>query len=541
MSRPFPSLPGTQRAENENLLYRVGGSVISLVLVLWLSLLGDLHQHREKTRQTSSRELEALAAATADRFEANLIAADVGLAYLADLWRRSDRRIFAQLVEDYLQSPTAYATGTVCVVDPKGKVLYYSDKLAGPATESCRMDDKAQAELMAPPPMPPKVADYFSISPAWLPTGQSDGVRMGRPLTPEKGVASRWITMTISGEALRQSLGISSLPLGIGVVLVTGENRLLWHSAAGGGKAGVGRETRLESSHQLVSVDAPLAHYPVSAVASRAAVDVFSSSELLQRRYYALGMLVSIVLVLGGTWLYSLLKRQNTLAMALENARGEQLLPTENPEASRIAREIHDDLGQKLMVLRMDVAMLACKADEEPPSVLVRALADLKAQVDGAIASVRTIVRGLQPAEINTSLIPAVNALIDVFRNTFDITIDFNRNFSEVRAFDAAYELTAFRMIQESFSNVVRHAQATHIRLNLEISEGQLKIRVQDNGVGFSFDKKKIALRSIEERATLAGGKVFITNMQEGGACVEIYLPLGAKQNQLSTMDEVLT
>lgn len=539
MSRSYPSSV-TQPAGDETLRYRVAGVIVFLLLVLWLSLLGDLYLQREKERQASVRELEALAAITADRLEASLVAADVGLAYLADLWRRGNELIFARLVEDYLQSPAPYARGALCIVEGKGKILFYSEKEMDARADNCLIDDKAQTELSTRR-MPHASEDKFSISPAWLPAWQSGGVRIGRSLDSEKDGVARWITMTISGDELRQSLAISTIPPEVAVVLATNDDRLFWRSASDRTEAKPRTTTDLKSDPPSLSAEAQLTHYPVRAVVSRALIDVFSASNLLQRRYYAFGALTSIILMLGGGWLYYILKRQRALARQMQNVRGERLLYTENPQASRIAREIHDDLGQKLMVLRMDVAMLARRVGEESPAILVHTLADLKAQVDSAIDSARAIVRDLLPVEMNTSLIPAVRGLVDVFRNTFDITIDFNSNFSEETSFDAAFELTAFRIIQESFSNVIRHAKATHISLNLEITGGQMKIKVQDDGVGFSIDKKRIALGSIGERAILAGGKVFTTNRQEGGACVEVLLPLAVSQINQTTIHEALT
>ena len=141
-------------------------------------------------------------------------------------------------------------------------------------------------------------------------------------------------------------------------------------------------------------------------LATMAAVE--ESVNLMARRHYAFGALVSLFVLVCAGWLYALCKRQRVVENRLHTLQREHLKNTDNDGESRIAREIHDDLGQKLVVMRMDITLLVRAAQPNSSAQIVEALDDLKNQVDGAIGSVRAIVDHRAPPELAVGFVHAV-------------------------------------------------------------------------------------------------------------------------------------
>ncbi|MCK9504265.1 MAG: histidine kinase [Porticoccaceae bacterium] len=274
-------------------------------------------------------------------------------------------------------------------------------------------------------------------------------------------------------------------------------------------------------------------------LATMAAVE--ESVNLMARRHYAFGALVSLFVLVCAGWLYALCKRQRVVENRLHALQREHLKRADSDGESRIAREIHDDLGQKLTVMRMDIAMLVRTVQNEPAAQLVEALDDLKNQVDGAIGSVRAIVDHRAPPELAAGFVPAVKQLVAVFRDSFSILIHFNCYLSDDFALEKGIETTAFRVIQESLANVIHHARASEVTLDLGIQNNNLIVRIEDDGIGFPKGDTRTVLRSLRERIATARGWIYISNMHSGGACVEVSLPLRSGNPHLSTRHEALT
>jgi signal transduction histidine kinase len=197
-------------------------------------------------------------------------------------------------------------------------------------------------------------------------------------------------------------------------------------------------------------------------------------------------------------------------------------------ERKRIAREIHDDLGQNLLALRIEADMLMSRTSARHPRLHARARSTLS-QIDATIKSVRQIINDLRPNVLDLGLVAAVEWQIVEFRR---------RNEIECELIDDTHELTVpdhcatafFRILQESLSNIVRHAHATKVQVTLRTHAGQLAMTVHDNGVGLHADNRSKAgsfgLVGIEERVSILDGTFAISGMPNEGTTVRVSVPL---------------
>ena len=198
-------------------------------------------------------------------------------------------------------------------------------------------------------------------------------------------------------------------------------------------------------------------------------------------------------------------------------------------EKRRVARELHDDLAQALTGVKMDVAWLKQQL-AAPPRSLSDKLNDMEALLDGAVAATRRISSDLRPMMLDDlGLVPATEWLVQSFSERTGIPCRFALANPELELRDP-HATTVFRIVQEALTNVTKHARASHVEVTLEERNGELVVRVRDDGVGFSLqDSRKphsYGLVGLRERAYLLGGQVEIESGPGAGTRIEARLPL---------------
>ncbi len=199
-------------------------------------------------------------------------------------------------------------------------------------------------------------------------------------------------------------------------------------------------------------------------------------------------------------------------------------------ERKRIAREIHDDLGQNLLALRIEADMLATRTRDRHPRLHERARSTLS-QIDATIKSVRQIINDLRPNVLDLGLTAAVEWQIAEFRRRTGIACELLADSTEVTLSDHA-ATAFFRILQESLSNIVRHAHATNVRVELKSGARQLSMTVVDNGIGLGERERgkagSFGLVGIEERISILGGAFSISSTDGEGTTVCVSVPLEA-------------
>jgi signal transduction histidine kinase len=172
-----------------------------------------------------------------------------------------------------------------------------------------------------------------------------------------------------------------------------------------------------------------------------------------------------------------------------------QVLHAQDEERRRISRELHDDLGQTLVAAKM----IADSITGHSPSP--DAIAQLNATLEGSVSSVRTMSYLLHPPLLDEiGLTSAAEWLIDGLAKRSNLSVNLTIT-GEKRRLPAGVELTLYRIMQESLTNIQRHARSAKADILLNFERDRVTLRVRDHGVGISADK----LRELEERSTSAG------------------------------------
>lgn len=197
-------------------------------------------------------------------------------------------------------------------------------------------------------------------------------------------------------------------------------------------------------------------------------------------------------------------------------------------ERKRIAREIHDELGQNLLALRFDVAALHERTSERHP-LLKQRVADALGYIDTTMKSMRSIVNNLRPPVLDLGLQVAIEWQARQFQARSRISCELSVD-DDGTAVPEEQAVAVFRILQESLNNIGRHARATAVRVELKIDREQLTMAIRDNGVGiFPGDRRKahrFGLVGIEERITLLSGKLSIDSVPGHGTLLRISMPM---------------
>jgi signal transduction histidine kinase len=203
------------------------------------------------------------------------------------------------------------------------------------------------------------------------------------------------------------------------------------------------------------------------------------------------------------------------------------LISVREEERAHIAREIHDELGQVLTGIKMEVGWLAKRLKE--PSLLEKT-DSMSRLIDSTVQTVRKIATGLRPEMLDDmGLIAAVGWQAKDFQKRTGIRCRTKLP-PEGTKLDLDVSTTAFRIFQEILTNVARHSRATRVDIDLTVTEELLKLEVADNGVGIPNSdlngRKSLGLLGMQERALLFGGEVRITGTPGHGTSVSVQIPI---------------
>lgn len=198
-------------------------------------------------------------------------------------------------------------------------------------------------------------------------------------------------------------------------------------------------------------------------------------------------------------------------------------------ERGRIARDIHDDLGQTLLALRIDVSLLQVATNGIHPAIHDK-LGHIAGTLDHAMRSLRALINDLRPLALGEGLRCAMERQVREFSRLSGITHDFRADECAFEAGQrtATLDVVLYRVLQESLSNVARHSHASHVQVRLFCEDDRLTLRVQDNGVGMEPDPVNYGcgLAGIRERISAAGGDLLIESGPNAGTLLSLSLPL---------------
>jgi len=219
----------------------------------------------------------------------------------------------------------------------------------------------------------------------------------------------------------------------------------------------------------------------------------------------------------------------------LEQSRAQiQLLSIHNArsleqERTRVSRELHDEMAQQLAALRMEVSLLRRFSGAAPPGEELP-VQPLVARVDAIIRSIRELVTQLRPPALDGGLCAAIEWMSARFEQQSGIPCRLE--LQECAAFaDQDAATMAFRVVQESLTNVRRHAGATAVRIVLATQAGISRLEIIDDGVGFEPGQRQAGygLLGMQERVTALGGRLEITSAPGRGTVVRVTIDASAQ------------
>lgn len=198
-------------------------------------------------------------------------------------------------------------------------------------------------------------------------------------------------------------------------------------------------------------------------------------------------------------------------------------------ERTTIAREIHDELGQQLTALKMDLAHLR-KLSFNKDDASISKLDEAISNVDNTIKSVRKIATHLRPAIIDDlGLIAAMEWQAQDFEKRTLIKTEFIDNTGDIKI-SGPSAIAIFRIFQESLTNIARHAMAKQVNITINYEEGMFTLLVADDGIGFDEkeirQKKSLGLLGIKERVLLLQGNYTIESKPQNGTVVKVSIPI---------------
>jgi signal transduction histidine kinase len=207
------------------------------------------------------------------------------------------------------------------------------------------------------------------------------------------------------------------------------------------------------------------------------------------------------------------------------------VLAAQEEERTRLARELHDSIGQSLTAIIMTAGAIE---NSLPPGFFnaKAKLTSLRGIAAQALQDLRNLIYDLRPEALGSlGLIPALRSQVEKYLESAGIKVELKA--VGIRdGLPAEMEIAIFRVIQEAITNIARHAQATEVDILVSKKAGRLIVRIEDDGVG--FDPNQVmngnlpawGLRGMQERVTLLGGEFYLGSKPGSGTLVLAEVPL---------------
>jgi signal transduction histidine kinase len=214
------------------------------------------------------------------------------------------------------------------------------------------------------------------------------------------------------------------------------------------------------------------------------------------------------------------------------------LLNAQEEERRRISRELHDETGQALMVLRFQLEMLAGEAHSREERTQLQESLDL---LDRPIEGLRRTIARLSPRVLEElGLVGAIRREVRLLtaHTAIEPRLDLP---SEMAPLDHDLEVALYRSVQEALHNVAKHSQAKHVSMRLAVAAGRLSLVIEDDGIGFSVRAAKhrgFGLTGMRERVAALGGSVKVRSQKEKGTQIRIVFSLPEHRRHARAADD---
>jgi signal transduction histidine kinase len=213
------------------------------------------------------------------------------------------------------------------------------------------------------------------------------------------------------------------------------------------------------------------------------------------------------------------------LSQRVARASLRRIVEAQELERRRLARELHDETGQALTSILLGLRTVEEAADAEEARAATTALREL---VLSTLQDVRRLAVELRPKALDDfGLVPALERLTSTFAEQTGIDVHFHAHVPEGRL-SPEIETTLYRIVQEAFTNVVKHARATRVSVLLTSKDGRVSVVIEDDGIGFdplASGEERLGLLGMRERVDLVGGRVELESQPGGGTTLVAEVP----------------
>jgi signal transduction histidine kinase len=223
-------------------------------------------------------------------------------------------------------------------------------------------------------------------------------------------------------------------------------------------------------------------------------------------------------------WLFDEVQQSNRQLHALS----QRLMKAQEDERLHLSRELHDESGQLLAGLTVQLGLL--DRDAEYPEMIHERVAELKNTANAIQANLHRLAVNLRPASLDhLGLVTALEQLVREFSRQYCINVEFETVGMQQERLPIEIETALFRIVQESLTNVVLHAQATQVDVLLSMTNKGLSAVIEDNGIGFShvssLSDEQLGLFGMRERVKMLGGTFTIESSPGKGTMVKAEVP----------------
>jgi signal transduction histidine kinase len=264
-------------------------------------------------------------------------------------------------------------------------------------------------------------------------------------------------------------------------------------------------------------------------------LDITVLAPFYETRWFQLLALLTLGLIVAMAW--KLRVSQLKQAQAAQQAFSRQLIASQEAERKRIAAEMHDSLGQRLAVIK-NLAYLLLRSKKGAPAddPDAQTITEISDEASSAIAETREISYNLRPFQLDRlGLTKAIEAMIRTTGKASGIRfISDLDNIDDI--FPEDLRINFYRIVQESLGNIMKHAQATEVRVRVKRRPENVTLSIEDNGCGFTPDERRpqpslsgFGLTGMGERARLLGGELKVRSTAGKGTTVSFEIPLRQK------------
>lgn len=208
---------------------------------------------------------------------------------------------------------------------------------------------------------------------------------------------------------------------------------------------------------------------------------------------------------------------------------GEHMMKVEEEERRRISRELHDEVGQSLLVARLYLEMGQGMLPEENAKAHAK-LAETREVIEGTIVEMRRLISALSPSVLQMLGLPAsIRQFVKNLGRTFPGQVRLRM--SQLDDLPEGAQIMMYRLVQECFTNAVKHSCASNVSVQLSRRNGSVRMKMKDDGVGFDLDeaaqkRESFGLAGMRERVALLGGDIEIQSSPGKGTKVSIAIPV---------------